>query len=175
MQHLTLPQLLGLGIFASYFGLILALLVVIFRSLPPPHNPNVSKGRVYSFIALTLISFAHTWFCESASRISTTIMLIYTRYVFIHARKFLSFKVNVRLLRDHFAQWSFVDYEKSHVVHYEQTQMERVANWLSGTALFEQAWKIVCSHPQNWWWSEQLCLFTVGAWTVFLLSEGKVP
>lgn len=23
----------------------------------------------------------------------------------------------------------------------------------------------------NWWWSEQLCLFTAGAWTIFVYSE----
>lgn len=41
------------------------------------------------------------------------------------------------------------------------------------TELFEQAWAAVCTNPLNWWWSEQLCLFTVGAWTVFLAIEGN--
>jgi hypothetical protein len=38
--------------------------------------------------------------------------------------------------------------------------------------MFEQAWKIVCEGPLRWWWSEQLCLFTAGAWTVFLFAQG---
>lgn len=41
------------------------------------------------------------------------------------------------------------------------------------TTLFEQAWTAVCSGKLNWAWSEQLCLFTVGAWTVFLYIEGS--
>lgn len=40
------------------------------------------------------------------------------------------------------------------------------------TALFEQAWAAVCFGKVNWWWSEQLCLFTVGTWTLFLAVEG---
>lgn len=38
--------------------------------------------------------------------------------------------------------------------------------------MFEESWAIVCVHPVNWWWSEQLCLFTAGAWTVFIAVEG---
>lgn len=87
MSTLTSPQLVGLGVFTSYFGLVLALLVVILRSLPPLHNSNASKSRVYSFVALTLISFGHTWFCESASRFIPTITLMYHRHVLFHARK----------------------------------------------------------------------------------------
>jgi hypothetical protein len=26
----------------------------------------------------------------------------------------------------------------------------------------------------NWWWSEKLCLYTVGYWTIFLSTEGNV-
>lgn len=106
MQYLTLPQLLGLGVFASYFGLIFILLAVILRSLPSLRMPHVSKGRVYSFIVLTLISFAHTWFCESASRIIATRMLILQRYVFIHARKYLCFRAKARPLR----HWFIVEF-----------------------------------------------------------------
>ncbi|KAJ7693993.1 hypothetical protein B0H16DRAFT_1847672, partial [Mycena metata] len=28
-------------------------------------------------------------------------------------------------------------------------------------------WAHVCFGKANWWWSQQLCLFTVGAWTIF--------
>lgn len=68
-----------------------------------------------------------------------------------------------------------MDYERSARVLKNSTEpmLVRVANWLRNTALFEQAWTIVCDGPLRWWWSEQLCLFTVGFWTVFLLTKGR--
>jgi hypothetical protein len=71
-----------------------------------------------------------------------------------------------------FLWWSFVDYEQSAPGRSSGSTIVRVANWLKDTALFEQAWTIVCDGPLRWWWSEQLCLFTVGFWTVFLLTTG---
>jgi hypothetical protein len=71
-----------------------------------------------------------------------------------------------------FLWWSFVDYEQSAPGGNSGSTFVRVANWLKDTALFEQAWTIVCDGPLRWWWSEQLCLFTVGFWTVFLLTTG---
>ena len=55
----------------------------------------------------------------------------------------------------------------------EDSLLLRVAAWLMETALFEQAWSAVCVGPLNWWWSEQLCLFTAGAFTVFLFVQRK--
>jgi len=71
-----------------------------------------------------------------------------------------------------FMTWSFHNFEQSASTQSE-IFFERLTNWLRGTELFEQAWKIVCAGPLNWWWSEQLCLFTVGAWTVFLSVQGR--
>ncbi|KAJ7717704.1 hypothetical protein B0H16DRAFT_1897835 [Mycena metata] len=48
-----------------------------------------------------------------------------------------------------------------------------MSQWLLNTSLFEQAWAHVCFGKANWWWSQQLCLFTVGAWTIFLSIEGR--
>ncbi|KAK7457185.1 hypothetical protein VKT23_010484 [Stygiomarasmius scandens] len=45
--------------------------------------------------------------------------------------------------------------------------------WLVDSALFEQAWTTVCAGPLNWWWSEQICAYTVGAWTAFLFLQGQ--
>jgi hypothetical protein len=50
--------------------------------------------------------------------------------------------------------------------------LSQITSWLVGTRLFEQAWSAVSFGSMNWWWSEQLCLFTVGAWTSFLVTEG---
>jgi len=69
--------------------------------------------------------------------------------------------------------WSFRDYEAGHQGAQTAPTPERVANWLVSTELFEQAWFTVCNGPYKWWWSEQLCLFTVGVWTVFLAIEGR--
>ncbi|TFK33760.1 hypothetical protein BDQ12DRAFT_657621 [Crucibulum laeve] len=68
--------------------------------------------------------------------------------------------------------WSFKNYEAS-LAFTTGTPLERVSNWLVDTSLFEEAWAAVCFGRVNWWWSEQLCLFTVGGWTVFLATEGR--
>ncbi|CAL1697121.1 unnamed protein product [Somion occarium] len=72
-----------------------------------------------------------------------------------------------------FLSWSFHDFE-SHSRSVEASATMRLIAWLKNTELFEQAWAAVCSRPLNWWWSEQLCLFTVGAWTIFLVLRGRL-
>ncbi|KAJ7621060.1 hypothetical protein FB45DRAFT_133838 [Roridomyces roridus] len=71
-----------------------------------------------------------------------------------------------------FMAWSFSDYERSHPKR-TAGMLGRVSAWLTHTSLFEQAWARVCFGRMNWWWSQQLCLFTVGAWTIFLATEGN--
>jgi len=71
-----------------------------------------------------------------------------------------------------FMTWSFRNFEKSSSIQ-SDVFYERLTNWLRGTRLFQQAWGLVCTGPLNWWWSEQLCLFTVGAWTIFVSAQGK--
>ncbi|KAK7052425.1 hypothetical protein R3P38DRAFT_1644804 [Favolaschia claudopus] len=74
-----------------------------------------------------------------------------------------------------FMAWSFRNHEHSIAPEQSQTPalMQRIASWLVNTSLFEQAWASVCFGNVNWWWSQQLCLFTVGAWTIFLSIEGR--
>jgi len=70
-------------------------------------------------------------------------------------------------------QWSFANYKSGlGNLDLEDDLRRRITSWLSETGLFEQAWSAVSLGPINWWWSEQLCLFTVGAWTSFLATEG---
>ncbi|GAA5983018.1 hypothetical protein JCM11641_004689 [Rhodosporidiobolus odoratus] len=45
--------------------------------------------------------------------------------------------------------------------------------WLRDVSLFKEAWEYVCSTPQRWWWSEQLCLWTVGPLTLLMAVEGR--
>ncbi|TFY51358.1 hypothetical protein EVG20_g11037, partial [Dentipellis fragilis] len=141
---MALSHPVALSIFASYFLSIIALFVLILRSFPRRIPPNVSSFRVYTFAVLTLASFLHTWY----------------------------------YMLD-FLQWSFVDFERS--AFFGQTDAAlraipiatRVARWLSYTALFEQAWTAVARAPLNWWWSEQICLFTAGTWTIALATYGR--
>jgi hypothetical protein len=67
-------------------------------------------------------------------------------------------------------QWSFEDFHAK--TGQDEDLLSRLTSWLVGTGLFEQAWAAVSFDRMNWWWSEQLCLFTVGAWTTFLATEG---
>ncbi|EJD55018.1 hypothetical protein AURDEDRAFT_140727 [Auricularia subglabra TFB-10046 SS5] len=74
-----------------------------------------------------------------------------------------------------FLLWSKHDFE-SQITRSrarEASSLARLADWLVQTRLFEQAWFAVCEGPWNWLWSEQLCLFTAGAWTVFLYVESR--
>ena len=74
-----------------------------------------------------------------------------------------------------FLLWSFRDFESVHYTQsaqYDLDGLTRLIAWLMNSELFEQAWATVCSGPMNWWWSEKLCLFTVGYWTVLLATEG---
>ncbi|RXW20061.1 hypothetical protein EST38_g5802 [Candolleomyces aberdarensis] len=134
-------QLLALGIFTSYFALILWLFTRVLDSIQIASSQN-ERGRKSSLIdlfwILTAASFAHTWF-----------------YMF------------------QYMAWSFSNFEAKNGIAASSGILMRVANWLCETSLFEEAWAAVCFGKMNWWWSEQLCLFTVGAWTIFLYVEGS--
>ncbi|KAK0458181.1 uncharacterized protein EV420DRAFT_383811 [Desarmillaria tabescens] len=73
-----------------------------------------------------------------------------------------------------FMSWSFSDYERI-VPHSTEAKslLDRISSWLVDTKLFEQAWAAVSFGAVNWWWSEQLCLFTAGFWTVFVFHESR--
>ncbi|GAA6043831.1 hypothetical protein JCM8097_002076 [Rhodosporidiobolus ruineniae] len=45
--------------------------------------------------------------------------------------------------------------------------------WLADVSLFHEAWAYVCDSPQRWWWTEQLCLWTVGPLTLIMGVEGR--
>ncbi|KAJ7148680.1 hypothetical protein C8R43DRAFT_1008390 [Mycena crocata] len=126
----------ALSVFCSYFSIIAGLFVIILRSL----SWRTFGTRAYVFIALTLGSFAHTWF-----------------YMF----KFMA--------------WSFAEYEQSKRAGSTRglPLIKRMSAWLLNTSLFEQAWANVCFGQLNWWWSQQLCLFTVGALTIHMSIEGR--
>ncbi|KAF9533760.1 hypothetical protein CPB83DRAFT_782282 [Crepidotus variabilis] len=135
---MQLPHFAALGVFSVYFLIIAALFIFITKDLQS--LASVSSSSIVTrlvFVALTVASFAHTWF-----------------YMF------------------YYMAWSFADYGKGLQLN-SPDSLTHVASWLHDTSLFEQAWALVCFNPQNWWWSEQLCLFTAGTWTIFLVVEGK--
>ncbi|KAI0344352.1 hypothetical protein BDW22DRAFT_1355730 [Trametopsis cervina] len=70
-------------------------------------------------------------------------------------------------------QWSFRDFESESYPGVHEDWLARLTNWLVQSQLFEQAWAIVSKGHMNWWWSEKLCLFTVGYWTILLSTEGR--
>ncbi|KAK0490024.1 hypothetical protein EDD18DRAFT_1187965 [Armillaria luteobubalina] len=72
-----------------------------------------------------------------------------------------------------FRHWSFSDFERTTLPTEANSLLDRISSWLVGTKLFEQAWAAVSLGTVNWWWSEQLCLFTAGFWTVFVFHESR--
>ncbi|KAI3614298.1 alpha--mannosyltransferase alg11p [Moniliophthora roreri] len=66
-----------------------------------------------------------------------------------------------------------LDNFESKAVTIPETLLKRMITWLQNTYLFEEAWTAACSGKLNWWWSEQICVFTAGAWTVFLFEQGQ--
>ncbi|WVN89502.1 uncharacterized protein L203_104727 [Cryptococcus depauperatus CBS 7841] len=62
-----------------------------------------------------------------------------------------------------FMRWSYTDYLAYH-------PGGTFGQWLVKTALFEQAWSIVCDGVGNWWWSSWICTWTV-IFTVLVWSE----
>ncbi|KAF9508015.1 hypothetical protein BS47DRAFT_1418248 [Hydnum rufescens UP504] len=144
-------NLVALGVLASYFLVILFLLAFVVLSQwslykrIPSSVPQARYRRHVLFFGLTVCSFLHTWYCMCL-------------YAF-----------------DGIAFWSFEDYETNHILESREFAplLERVSDWLTDTALFEQAWLRVCDNASRWWWSEQLCLFTVGPLTVFMYSQSR--
>jgi hypothetical protein len=167
---MNIPQYLALGVFSSYFLVILGLFWLIYQSLPPP-SPEQPKLRIAAFAALAIGSLVHTWFCESLCEcISLLLIELSLRYVQIY---FSKHPASLHSYLTHKYQWSFVNFE-SQDLYKSDIVIERISSWLLNTSLFEEAWASVCVGALNWWWSEQLCLFTVGAWTVFLATKGQL-
>lgn len=79
-------RLLALGIFTSYFFIIIFLFCLILANLRNAKR-NGSDIAVYTFTALALISFAHTWYCELQILGHSPLpihKMIYFRHVWLH-------------------------------------------------------------------------------------------
>lgn len=53
------------------------------------------------------------------------------------------------------------------------SHFQRWALWLTHTSLFTESWLLVVSNDANWWWSAEVCLFTVGAWATYLQTQRR--
>ncbi|KAI0697448.1 hypothetical protein BC835DRAFT_1338119 [Cytidiella melzeri] len=143
LLHLTRPELVALSIFLSYFLLIIFLFVLIAYSLW--RNSGGLNGHQ-----------------RTAVRVFSSLAASSFGFTWYYMIGFLL--------------WSFRTFESSHYTatsQYELDGLSRLTTWLVHSDLFEQAWSIVCTGHMNWWWSEKLCLFTVGYWTIFLATEGR--
>ncbi|GAA5959226.1 hypothetical protein JCM21900_004267 [Sporobolomyces salmonicolor] len=52
-------------------------------------------------------------------------------------------------------------------------QLFSTSQWLQDVSLFNEAWTIVCEQADRWWWSEQLCIWTIGPLLMIMAIEGK--
>ncbi|GAA5880629.1 hypothetical protein JCM3774_000558 [Rhodotorula dairenensis] len=68
-----------------------------------------------------------------------------------------------------FFQKSFTD---SATRHATPAALYTTAQWLADVSLFQEAWGYVCDGAERWWWSQQLCQWTVGPLTLLLATEG---
>lgn len=64
MPGLNASHIVALSILVSYFLLIFLLFFTIISSIHTHANFQNHPKRAVLFGGLTLISFAHTWFCE---------------------------------------------------------------------------------------------------------------
>ncbi|KAJ7653249.1 hypothetical protein DFH06DRAFT_1205124 [Mycena polygramma] len=71
-MQMSVSELAAVGVFCSYFSIIAGLFFLIWNSLPSS-GPSLGR-RAYVFIALTLASFAHTWFCGWIFTARTTVL-----------------------------------------------------------------------------------------------------
>jgi hypothetical protein len=55
-------QVVALAILGSYFGVIIGLFTIILRSIPATKERQQQRN---AFKLLTVLSFAHTWYCSS--------------------------------------------------------------------------------------------------------------
>ncbi|GAA5982216.1 hypothetical protein JCM10908_004788 [Rhodotorula pacifica] len=68
-----------------------------------------------------------------------------------------------------FFQQSFTD---SATRHATPAALYTSAQWLADVSLFKEAWEYVCTGAERWWWSQQLCQWTVGPLTLLLATDG---
>lgn len=77
---------------------------------------------------------------------------------------------NHRHHADHLAHWPGTASR-----HATPAALYTSAQWLADVSLFQEAWEYVCDGAERWWWSQQLCQWTVGPLTLLMATEGESP
>lgn len=70
-------------------------------------------------------------------------------------------------------KWSYNNFYSNLNYTIVGSDLDRLSYWLSHTSIFKEIWVSGYQGAFHHWWLENLCIFTAGAWTVFLVSEGK--
>ncbi|KIY69770.1 hypothetical protein CYLTODRAFT_420337 [Cylindrobasidium torrendii FP15055 ss-10] len=146
-MQLDAERAIALSIFVSYFSIILGLFGLIVSSWTKRQDSSKKDDDAAPL---------------KTNRRNVVIFIGFTLASFAHTW-FYMFK---------FMHWSFTDYE-SRATLISANLGDRIVDWLLNTTLFEQAWAAVSFGTPNWWWSEQLCFFTVGYFTSFIFFESK--
>lgn len=58
--------------------------------------------------------------------------------------------------------------------HATPVALYTTSQWLADVSLFQEAWQYVCTGAANWWWSQQLCQYTVGPLVLLMATEGEL-
>ncbi|KAF9048468.1 hypothetical protein BJ165DRAFT_1020954 [Panaeolus papilionaceus] len=122
----------------------------------------------YFLIILALFARVISSICSAKSKESTSNVLRNATFISLTIASFAytwyyMFK---------YLQWSFDNYESQLQIGPTDNLVSRIAEWTRHTSLFEEAWATVSFHPLRWWWSESICLYTTGVWTIFIAVEG---
>lgn len=162
------PQLL---ILYSYFGLIGWLLQRIFLR-------SILTGTRWADARLAPKSHVALWSALSAISLSSTWYFMF-RY-FAHSynqweanANFTSYGLPTLPVCGSLASTFTSHAERACHVSLAASFLQRTALWLRDTSLFREAWLLVVRDDANWWWSVEVCLFTVGAWVVFLQTQRR--
>lgn len=70
------------------------------------------------------------------------------------------------------SQWSYDNFYASQDYTVVGDSTQRIAFWLQHTSVFKEIWVHGSKGVLNWWWLQNLCIFTAGAWTILLATEG---
>lgn len=153
------------GILVAYLAAIVALVTFALRRSVRTSYSQQAGNHVHVTLwrVATLISFASTWFYM-------------IRYLFWSYDAFLE---RVRLtggLVTAMPQCNIAGTQGGILCARVKliAVLLRMADWLRDTSLFQEAWLYVVATEKRWWWSAEVCAFTVAPWALFLYVEGML-
>lgn len=153
------------GILVTYLAAIVALITFALRRSVRTRYSQQTGNHVHVMLwrGATLVSFASTWFYM-------------IHYLFWSYNAFLE---RVRLtggLVTTMPQCNITGTQGGILCARIKliAILLRMADWLRDTSLFQEAWLFVVATEKRWWWSVDVCAFTVAPWALFLYVEGML-